>query len=217
MATATTAAPARRARRLPKTTGALSGLLIIILGLWGALIPFVGPYFHYAFGSYAKWHYTTNRLWLDIVPGAVAVLGGLMLLRSSRRTSGVLGGWLAMAAGTWFVIGPPASLVWHHAGNPIGAPMGGHIRQAVELLGYFFALGVAIATLAAFATGRFVSRPRLVEEAVPTAEAADTAAAGRAAGDTEAGDTAATDVTKADEPAPRRRFGFFGRRRRAAV
>jgi hypothetical protein len=150
--------------RLPRTTGALAGLLVVLLGLWGALIPFVGPYFHYAFGNYDKWHYTTNRLWLDILPGAVAVLGGLMLLGSTRRASGVLGGWLAVAAGAWFAIGPSVSLLWHKSGDPIGAPTGGHVRQAAELVGYFHGLGVLIAALAAFAAGRFVSRPRVAEE-----------------------------------------------------
>jgi hypothetical protein len=150
--------------RLPRTTGALSGVLIIVLGAWGALIPFIGPYFHYAFGSYATWHYTPNRLWLDILPGVVAVIGGFMLLRSAHRSTGVIGGWMAIAAGVWFAIGPTVSLWWHAAGNPIGAPVGGHVRQGLELLGYFYLLGVAIATLAAFATGRFVSRPRIAEE-----------------------------------------------------
>ena len=152
-------------RRLPRTTGALSGLLIILLGLWGALVPFFGPYFHYAFGSYQTWHYTSERLWLCIVPGAVAVVGGLMLLRSAHRTSGLLGGWLALAAGAWFAIGPTISLLWHSAGDPIGAPMGGHTRQAIEWLGYFSGLGVLIAGLAAFAMGRYYSRPRVVVEA----------------------------------------------------
>ena len=46
-----------------------------------------------------------------------------MLLRSSSRTGGLIGGWLAVAAGAWFAIGPTVSLLWHHAGNPIGAPM----------------------------------------------------------------------------------------------
>src|SRR5919204_5766184 len=150
--------------RLPRTTGALGGLLIIVLGVWGALIPFVGPYFHYAFGSYDAWHYTANRLWLDILPGAVAVLGGLLLLRSSRRRSGLVGGWLALVAGAWFAIGPTVSLLWHSAGNPIGAPTGGHVRRTIELLGYFHGLGVLIAAFAAFGMGRFVSRPRVAEE-----------------------------------------------------
>src|SRR5437588_12581703 len=129
MATTTTAPPARhtattRTLHLPRTTGAVSALVIIALGLWGALIPFIGPYFHYAFGNNHAWHYTTNRLWLDIVPGAVAVLGGLLLLASAHRVSGVFAGWLSLVAGAWFAIGPTVSLLWHRAGDPIGAPIG---------------------------------------------------------------------------------------------
>ncbi len=185
MTTVTGTTPMRRTetRRVPRTTGALSGLLVILLGIWGALIPFVGPYFHYAFGSFQTWHYTSERLWLCIIPGAVAAIGGFMLLRSSHRSTGLLGGWLAVAAGAWFAIGPTISLLWHGAGNPIGAPMGGHARQAIEWLGYFTGLGVAIAALAAFAMGRYFSRPRVVEEvavADDDAGAADGAAvAGR--------------------------------------
>ncbi len=158
--------------RLPRSTGALSGILIIILGAWGALIPFIGPYFHYAFGSYSSWHFTTNRLWLDVLPGAVAILGGFLLLSSAHRSSGLVGGWLAVAAGAWFAIGPVVSLLWHAAGDPIGVPVGGHFRQMLELLGYFYALGVSITTLAAFAMGRFVSRPRVAEEPAVAAGAA---------------------------------------------
>ena len=167
MTTVTGTHPIRRTetRRVPRTTGALSGLLVIVLGVWGGLIPFIGPYFHYAFGGYKTWHYTSERLWLCIIPGVVAVIGGLMLLRSSRRSSGLLGGWLALAAGAWFAIGPTISLLWHHAGDPIGAPMGGYTRQTLEWLGYFTGLGVVIAALSAFAMGRYFSRPRVVEEA----------------------------------------------------
>lgn len=172
MATVTGTHPIRRteATRLPRTTGALSGLLVILLGIWGGLVPFIGPYFHYAFGSFQTWHYTSERLWLNILPGAVAVIGGLMLLRSSSRTGGLIGGWLAVAAGAWFAIGPTVSLLWHHAGNPIGAPMGGYTRQAIEWLGYFQGLGVLIVGLAAFAMGRYYSRPRVIEEPVVAAE-----------------------------------------------
>jgi hypothetical protein len=168
--TGTTPITHTETRRLPRTTGVLSGLLVILLGLWGALIPFVGPYFHYAFGSYQTWHYTSERLWLDIVPGAIAVIGGLMLVRSTHRMSGLIGGWLAVAAGAWFAVGVPISLLWHHAGNPIGAPMGGYTRQSLELLGYFYGLGVLIAALAAFAMGRYYSRPRVVVEDAALAE-----------------------------------------------
>jgi hypothetical protein len=35
--------------RVRRSRGVLSGLLLVLLGIWGALIPFIGPYFHYAF------------------------------------------------------------------------------------------------------------------------------------------------------------------------
>ena len=177
--------------RLPRTTGAVSGVAIVVLGIWGALIPLVGPYFHYAFGNYDTWHLTANRFWLDVLPGVLAVVGGLMLLYSTRRVSGLVGGWLAVAAGVWFAIGPTMSLLWDDYGAPIGRPMGGRGQQALELLGYFHALGVAIAVLAAFAMGRFVSRPRVAEEPF--------VAAGAVSG----------------EVADHRRGGLFRRRRRA--
>jgi hypothetical protein len=212
MSTATTdRAPARRTEvlRLPRTTGALSGLLILLLGVWGGLIPFVGPYFHYAFGGYQHWHFTNQRLWLEIVPGAVAVVGGLMLMRASTRVGGLTAGWVAVAAGAWFAIGPSVSILWHHTIYAIGAPMGGDTRQMLEWVGYFYGLGALIIGLAAFAMGRYFSRPRIVTEAAALAEAPvaerDAVAEGRApvAEGPVAGRTAVADrAPVAEERAP---------------
>jgi hypothetical protein len=35
--------------RVPRSRGALNGALLVLLGIWGGLIAFVGPYFHYAY------------------------------------------------------------------------------------------------------------------------------------------------------------------------
>ena len=188
MATATgtpRTAPVRRTEglRLPRTTGALSGFLIVLLGIWGGLIPFIGPYFHYAFGGYQTWHFTSQRLWLNIVPGAVAVIGGLMLIRASTRVGGLTAGWMALAAGAWFAVGPAVSVIWHHTIYAIGVPAGGNTRRTLEWVGYFYGLGAVIVALAAFAMGRYFSRPRVIEEVPLMAEEAVAAHApvGRAA------------------------------------
>ena len=34
---------------MQRSRGAMSGFLLIVLGVWGALIPFVGPFFDFAF------------------------------------------------------------------------------------------------------------------------------------------------------------------------
>ncbi len=155
--------------RLRRSTGAISGSLVVLLGLWGALIAFVGPYFNYSFGSNGAWHYTTNRLVLEILPGALAVVAGGLLLSARTRRAGVLGGWLGLLAGAWFVIGPAVSLTWEHGGGPIGRPLGNSTRQMLELVGYFYGLGALIIALVAFAAGRFASRPAVVDEPVASA------------------------------------------------
>ncbi|HEX3615958.1 MAG TPA: hypothetical protein VHU61_05450 [Solirubrobacteraceae bacterium] len=144
----------------------MSGFMLIVLGLWGGLIPLIGPYFGYAFGSHATWDLTMNRFWLDVLPGAAVVLGGLLLMWSGHRMSGTVASWFAMAGGAWFAVGPAVSRLWEHGGGPIGAPLFGHTRQTFELIGYFYGLGVAVMGLAAFALGRVVSRPALVMEPV---------------------------------------------------
>jgi hypothetical protein len=136
--------------------------MLLVLGIWGGIIPFVGPYFGYAFGSHATWHYTANRLWLDILPALAVVAGAVILLWAGHRVSGTLGSWLAMAGGAWFAVGPAVSRLWDHGAVPIGGPLFGHTRQMLELVGTFFGLGVVVVGLAAFAHGRFVSRPALV-------------------------------------------------------
>ena len=150
--------------RIARSTGVVSGLLVVLLGVWGALIPFVGPYFDYSFGSNTTWHYTADRLWLNILPGALAVLAGLLLLRATTRRAGAFGGWLGLLAGAWFVVGPAVSLTWEHVRGPIGPPLGGDTRQMLELVGYFYGLGAVVIALVAFASGRFVSRPQLVDD-----------------------------------------------------
>jgi peptidoglycan/LPS O-acetylase OafA/YrhL len=191
-------------RRMTRSTGAVSGLLIILLGVWGALIPFVGPYFNYSFGTNTTWHYTTDRLWLDILPGALAVLAGVMLLLAATRAAGILAGWLAMVAGAWFVVGPSVSLTWESGVGPIGRPLYGSTRQMLELVGYFYGLGALIVALAAFAVGRFASRPALAEQAATAGPADRTTVAPQA-----------TSRTPAAEEARRRRFPLSRRGERA--
>jgi hypothetical protein len=60
--------------QMRRSRGAFSGFLLMLLGLWGALIPFVGPYFHYAYTPDKAWTYNTGRLWLELLPGAAVFL-----------------------------------------------------------------------------------------------------------------------------------------------
>jgi hypothetical protein len=142
--------------RVPRSRGALSGALLVLLGLWGGFIPFVGPYFHFAYTPGTAWTYTSGRLWLEILPAAGTVLGGLILLQSRVRPVGMFGAWLAAASGCWFAVGRSLSPLWN-SGGPValGTPIGSStlIRTLVEV-SYFTGLGVLIVFLAAFSIGR---------------------------------------------------------------
>ena len=141
--------------RVPRSRGALSGVMLVLLGAWGALIPFIGPYFGYAYTPGHAWTYTSARFWLEIVPGAAAAAGGLMLLASANRAFAAFGAWLAALAGAWFVLGPALSALWASSGFPqIGVPAGGMLLRTAEQIGFFTGLGAVIIFCAALALGR---------------------------------------------------------------
>jgi len=124
--------------RVPRSRGVLSGLLLVLLGAWGALVPFVGPYFHYAYTPDHGWTYTTGRFWLEVLPGAVTVLGGLIVLISASRPLAHFGAWLAALGGAWFALGS----VFTGLGVVI-------VLVAGMALGRFSVIGVRDARLAA--------------------------------------------------------------------
>ena len=141
--------------RVRRSRGVLSGLLLVLLGIWGALIPFIGPYFHYAYTPDKAWIYTTGRLWLEILPGAAVFLGGLIVLTSSYRPTAHFGAWLAALSGAWFVLGSLVGPTWIGMHMEPGTPVGDSATRALEQIGFFTGLGVAIVLLAAMAIGRF--------------------------------------------------------------
>lgn len=142
---------------IARSRGALSGFLLIVLGVWGAFIPFVGPYFDFAYTPDSPWTWTLGRGWLEVLPGAVTVLGGLLLLVSRNRATAMLGGWLAVAAGAWFVVGRAlaAPLALGNVGSPVAVT---EAKTVVLELAYFSGLGAVVIFLSAVAVGRLSVR-----------------------------------------------------------
>lgn len=225
-------------RTIPRSKGALSGLIILVLGVWGGIIPFVGPYFNYAMHTDQTWHWFADRGWLEVLPGAVAVVGGFLLMTGKTRSSTMLGAMLGIGAGLWFTVGPTVSMLWHHGAITVGPPIGRHtVTRMLEWLGFFYGVGGLITLFSAYALGFLAALPIVDERVVGRTVAAGTgAAAGYAAGRATAprdrrepaaapartgdrvDDTADTTAT-GDRPAtaPRSRTGRFFRRRRATT
>jgi hypothetical protein len=141
---------------MPRSRGAASGFLLILLGAWGAMVPFVGgPYFDFSFSPGQDW--TAGRGWLEVLPGAATVLGGLLLLVSGNRVTAMFGGWLTVIAGAWFVVGRAFAgpLGLGDVGTPVASS---DTRRAWLELTYFYGLGALIVFLGALALGRLSVR-----------------------------------------------------------
>ncbi|MEU0496534.1 hypothetical protein [Mycobacterium sp. NPDC006124] len=143
--------------RIPRSRGAASGLLIILFGLWGALVPFVGPLFDFAYDPGVGSSWTNARGWLEVLPGAVAVVGGVLLLTSRNRATAMIGGWLSVVAGAWFVIGRvmATTLTIGEIGRPVAQT---DTKAAWLELTYFHGLGALIVFLGAMGVGRLSVR-----------------------------------------------------------
>lgn len=170
-----------RALYMPRTRGAVTGLLLILLGAWGALVPFFGPNIDWAYMTDQAWTWTTAKGWLEVLPGAAAALGGLLVLFSGNRATAVFGGWLAVAAGAWFVVGRAfaATLGIGDVGQPAAAT---DLKRALLEVTYFTGLGALIVFLGGAAVARLAvrhARDVVVTEPAPvagTAAAAETPA-----------------------------------------
>lgn len=160
-------------RRVARSRGALSGVLLVVLGIIAALLPFVGPYFNFGYTPAPDdaWHWTAGRFWYELLPGAGAALGGLILLFSASRIVTLFGAWLAAVSGVWLVIGPTLADVLNlDAGSPDPQLRPG--LSALAVLLYFCATGAAIVLVAGIALGRLsVHSVRDVRSAERRAEA----------------------------------------------
>jgi peptidoglycan/LPS O-acetylase OafA/YrhL len=142
--------------QMRRSRGAASGFLLVLLGIWGAIIPFIGPYFHYAYTPDTDWTYTTARLWLEILPGTAVFLGGVLLIIATGRHIAMFGAILAAAAGAWFALGTMLSPLWSTGGVTLGGtPVASTtLMRIMEQVGFFTGLGAVIIFFAAAAFGR---------------------------------------------------------------
>jgi hypothetical protein len=161
--------------KVRRSRGAFSGLLLILLGVWGGLVPLVGPYVHYAYTPDHAWTLTSGRIWLEILPAAATTLAGIVVLASRLRPVAVLGAGLGLASGIWFALGNLLAPLWTASAPAQGAPVGGQVARILEQIGFFSGLGVVIICIASMALGRLTVVS--VRDSVTTAVPAETSAA----------------------------------------
>jgi hypothetical protein len=191
-----------RAPYMPRTRGAVTGLLLILLGVWGALIPFIGPIINWAYMADPAWTWTAAKGWLEVFPGVATAVGGLVLLVSGTRASAMVGGWLAVLAGAWFVVGRAfaSTLQIADVGQPTAST---DLKRALLEVTYFTGLGALIVFLGGVALARVAVRH--ARDVVVTEPAPLSAGSTRMAG----ADTPVREPAMSDES--RTGGGFFRR------
>jgi hypothetical protein len=138
------------------------GFLILALGVWAFFAPLVGPYFGYGFSSHEAWHFSGSQWELQLAPGAVAALGGFMLMTPARGW-GRLGALLAFVGGAWLIVGWAFYPVWTSSQFQ---PYGSDFWRALRWLGQLLGPGALILLFTGWTQGLFMRRT-IVEQAPP--------------------------------------------------
>jgi hypothetical protein len=145
--------------RTPRSRGSVCGLALVLLGGWGGVAPLAGPSFGYGFTPDKTWDLTHGRLYLSVLPGAVVLVTGLIVLATRSRAFGGFCALIAAAGGAWFIAG--AALVrllpaGQAASITTGVPLGtGTSRIVLTSLTFYGGIGALIVFFAALALGRF--------------------------------------------------------------
>jgi hypothetical protein len=146
----------------------MAGALILLVGAWGGIVPFVGPLFGFSGDGSRSWTWNLPHALLSLAPGAVAVAAGILVMLAGGRLfrPGLkLGGLLAALCGAWFVVGPVAWPVLEHARVFVTASPQ---RELAYWIGYSLGPGTLLAALGAFVLGRPAARPAVAAPAAET-------------------------------------------------
>lgn len=151
----------------------LVGVLTVLAGAWGALAPFVAPEFGLAADRTASFTPTNANVYLAVLPGAVALLCGLVMIATARGRAGRgrphlwFLGLVVVCCGAWFAVGQYA---WTAMGNSRYLLSAGSETYLWKELAFTVGIGAVLVLLGANAMGWSVRRqPALVEERYPRA------------------------------------------------
>jgi hypothetical protein len=137
------------------------GLLIALLGGWVIAAALVGPLFDFGFFNDDSWNFSTKQWELQLIPGIVAVVGGLLLMTPSSG-SGSFGALLGFLAGAWLIVGPVVYPLWSSGEVHTFGTEG---MKTLRWVGHFLGPGGLILYFSGYAHGLF-SRPAVVQDTV---------------------------------------------------
>jgi hypothetical protein len=141
---------------------ALVGLLTVVLGAWAGIVAYLGPAIKFGATGSPAWTWSLPHTLLWLVPGAVALLCGLIFLAKvpslrNGRGGGIAGlaAFLVVLCGAWLVIGP---LAWPVLRTGAVFTGGSVWHDFLTRVGYSYGPGVILAMLGGTAMGLVVGR-----------------------------------------------------------
>jgi hypothetical protein len=145
--------------RLPsRLTATIAGVLAVVVGAWGGIAPYIGHAIRYSADGSATWTWNLQHGLLSLLPGAMAVVGGLLLIASTwarrerasvLRTVGLTGAAVLLGlSAVWFLIG---ASVWpiYFTSHVLAAAS--PVRTLADMVGYYLAEGFVLAVVAGVA------------------------------------------------------------------
>lgn len=146
----------RAVRSVPPTL-LLVGVVTALVGAWGGIVPYVGPTFGFSADASSPWHWTMAQALLALVPGALAVIAGMVLLLRAGSTvvgrgriSTGLAGFVAATCGAWFIVGEFAWPVIEGRYYFVGAAP---YHFLLEQLAFAIGTGVVLVACGSYAMG----------------------------------------------------------------
>lgn len=148
-------------------------LLVILIGAWAAIIPFVGHLFGFSADGTPAWYWSLRHALLWLAPGALAFVIGLAMLAQARRAEiglsrvgSVWMGFLTAVAGAWLVVGPLAWPVLENGGKVFRTA--GPLRELLYQVGWSLGPGLLLVLLGGCTMGlAFRRRNRVTTNATP--------------------------------------------------
>ncbi len=134
------------------------GVVTILAAAWGGLVAFIGPTFGFSGDGTGSWHWSLTHAVVGLIPGAVAVIMGFVILGETRsvpfgrgRVGLATAGTIAGLCGAWLTVGPFAWPVADNTGSyfVVASPL----RGLAYLIGYALGPGLIVTAGGAFALG----------------------------------------------------------------
>jgi hypothetical protein len=152
------------------------GVLTILISAWGALIPFVEPIFAFHATGTPSLHWNAAHTLLAVVPGAVGVVMGFVILWAASQVSDGRGrvsllsaGLITILCGAWFIVGPRAwPVITTHGVYFVPATP---LRSLLYQIGYALGTGVILVVCGGYVMG-WASRHQVSDSAVVRSDVA---------------------------------------------